>query len=81
MIVAKLPWLAVQQYATVALDGKPYTVVDPRLMSTMVLLLDNEARNRPISVDPGALVTVLIPEHDDAIRALKGQFDVSIMED
>lgn len=84
MIVAKLPWLAVQQYATVVLYDGPWTVMATLDEHGGIELERNHNGDRcvwRVAPDPMALVTVLISEQADAIRALGEHFDVSIVED
>lgn len=78
MIVARVPWFAVQQYATVVLPGiGPRSVLDPRGAPSMVVLRHEPSHRVTVyTVNPDALVDVLVPELTDALAVLSRQFTV-----
>lgn len=82
MIVVRLPWRAVPQYATVILDGiGPRTVLDPRGAPSTVVLRDEHSKR--VSVDtvrPNDPVTTLIPKYNDALAVLSAHFDLTVLE-
>jgi len=76
MKVVQVPWFAVEKGSTVVVDGRPRVVTDPWKLG--VVIFDGLDWHVAHEFD---MATVLIPETNDAIRVLSGQFTVEILEE
>jgi len=80
MKVVQVPWFVVEQGSTVVVDGLPWLVASPPGPQRM-LRADDRKAYRIFGGEQSDTVTVLVPETDDAVRILSGQFTVEILEE